>query len=61
MENYPWRIINEAVKACGAEGPTGTHTMRKNFGYDFYQQTKDVAMLQQIFGHSGYILALMMT
>ncbi|WP_425389003.1 hypothetical protein [Domibacillus iocasae] len=27
--------------------------MRKTFGYHFYQQTKDVAMLQQIFGHSA--------
>ncbi|WP_353643401.1 hypothetical protein [Bacillus sp. 37MA] len=27
--------------------------MRKTFGYHFYQQTKDVAMMQQIFGHTG--------
>lgn len=31
----------------------GTHTMRKTFGYHFYQQTKDVAMLQEIFNHSS--------
>jgi site-specific recombinase XerD len=43
-----WRIINEAAKAWGVEGPIGTHTMRKNFGYHFYQQAKDVAMVQQI-------------
>lgn len=30
----------------------GTHTMRKTFGYHFYYQTKDVAMLQEIFNHS---------
>ncbi|KYD30524.1 hypothetical protein B4110_3692 [Parageobacillus toebii] len=27
----------------------GTHTLRKTFVYHFYQQTKDVAMLQEIF------------
>ncbi|WP_232454584.1 hypothetical protein [Domibacillus aminovorans] len=61
-----WRIINGAARACGIEGAIGTHTMRKTFGYHFYQQTKDVAMLQQIFGRSRPwlpfgILALMMT
>ncbi|MCJ2173246.1 hypothetical protein C7M22_00288 [Bacillus velezensis] len=30
----------------------GTHTLRKTFGYHFYRQTKDVAMLQEIFNHS---------
>ncbi|MFP3813497.1 tyrosine-type recombinase/integrase, partial [Bacillus sp. SIMBA_005] len=30
----------------------GTHTLRKTFGYHFYKQTKDVAMLQEIFNHS---------
>ncbi|MDR4919083.1 tyrosine-type recombinase/integrase [Bacillus pseudomycoides] len=30
----------------------GTHTMRKTFGYWFYKQTKDVAMLQDILNHS---------
>jgi integrase len=31
----------------------GTHTLRKTFGYHFYYQTKDVAMLQEIFNHSS--------
>ncbi|WP_438421961.1 tyrosine-type recombinase/integrase [Bacillus siamensis] len=30
----------------------GTHTLRKTFGFHFYKQTKDVAMLQEIFNHS---------
>ncbi|KAA6455961.1 integrase [Bacillus thuringiensis] len=30
----------------------GTHTMRKTFGYWFYKQTKDIAMLQDILNHS---------
>ncbi|MFL0366188.1 site-specific integrase, partial [Pseudobacillus sp. 179-B 2D1 NHS] len=32
--------------------------MRKTFGYHFYQRTKDVAMLQQIFGHSSPSITL---
>ncbi len=48
-----WRIVNSAARACGIRGAIGTHTMRKTFGYHFYKQTKDVAMLQQIFGHSA--------
>lgn len=30
----------------------GTHTMRKTFGYRFYQTTHDVAMLMKLFNHS---------
>lgn len=30
----------------------GTHTLRKTYGYHFYQANKDVAMLQKIFNHS---------
>ena len=29
----------------------GTHTMRKTFGYHFYQQTKDIATLMVLFNH----------
>lgn len=31
----------------------GTHTLRKTFGYFFYQQYKDTAMLMQFFNHSS--------
>jgi integrase len=48
-----WQIIHEAAKACNVEGAIGTHTLRKTFGYHFYQRYKDVAMLQYIFGHSS--------
>ncbi len=36
----------------------GTHTLRKTFGYHFYQQTRDVAMLQEIFNHSSPAITL---
>lgn len=47
-----WGILKEAAKVCGLED-IGTHTLRKTFGYHFYQQYKDVALLQEIFNHSS--------
>ncbi|WP_163531438.1 site-specific integrase [Halobacillus ihumii] len=48
-----WKIIHDAAQQVGIKDAIGTHTLRKTFGYHFYQQNKDVAMLQQIFGHSS--------
>lgn len=31
----------------------GTHSMRKTFGYHYYQSSKDVVTLQKIFNHSS--------
>lgn len=53
-----WQIIHDAAKACSVEGAIGTHTLRKTFGYHFYQKSKDVAMLQYIFGHSSPAITL---
>lgn len=47
-----YRILNKAADALGIE-EIGTHTMRKTFGYHFYQKTKDVALLQELFQHSA--------
>lgn len=47
-----YRILNQAADKVGLE-EIGTHTMRKTFGYHFYQKTKDVALLQEIFNHSA--------
>lgn len=47
-----YRILNDAAKRIGLE-EIGTHTLRKTFGYHFYQQTKDVALLQALFNHSA--------
>lgn len=52
-----YKIINRAAKKVGLE-EIGTHTMRKTFGYHFYQRTKDVAMLQEIFNHSAPSITL---
>lgn len=53
-----WQIIHDAAKSCHVDGAIGTHTLRKTFGYHFYQHTKDVAMLQYIFGHSSPSITL---
>ena len=48
-----YRIINNACSEAGINTRIGTHTMRKTFGYHFYNKTKDVALLQCIFNHSA--------
>lgn len=45
-----WNDIKAAAEECGL-GELGTHSIRKTFGYHFYKQTGDIAMLQKIFGH----------
>ena len=47
-----YRIISRACRKAGITNKIGTHTLRKTFGYHFYQEKKDVALLQTIFNHS---------
>ena len=48
-----YRIICNACINAGITAHIGTHTLRKTFGYHFYQENKDVALLQCIFNHSA--------
>ena len=48
-----YRIINNACRKAEITGHIGTHTMRKTFGYHFYREKKDIALLQYIFNHSA--------
>lgn len=50
-----YRILNDVANKVGIKSEIGTHTLRKTFGYHFYQQTKDVAMLQVIFNHRSQL------
>lgn len=52
-----YRIITNACNLIGLEH-VGTHTLRKTFGYHFYKQTKDIAMLQKILNHSSQDITL---
>lgn len=45
-------VLNECAAALGLES-VGTHTMRKTFGYWYYQKTKNIEYLQYIFNHSA--------
>ena len=53
-----WNIINAAAREAGIQDSIGTHSMRKTFGYHFYQKYKDLVLLQQIFGHSSQSVTL---
>lgn len=47
------KILKEAAVACGInQEHWGTHSMRKTFGYHYYQRTKDVYYLMRLFGHT---------
>ena len=52
-----YRIITKAGELIGNHS-IGTHTMRKTFGYTYYQATKDVATLMSIFNHSSQTVTL---
>ena len=52
-----YRIITKAGDMVGNHS-IGTHTMRKTFGYTYYQATKDVATLMSIFNHSSQAITL---
>lgn len=52
-----YRILKEAGEACGFHS-MGTHTMRKTFGYHYYQKTHDVATLMHIFNHASQSITL---
>ncbi|MEK5036903.1 site-specific integrase [Sporosarcina sp. FSL K6-3457] len=47
-----YRVIRAAGEACGLSR-IGTHSMRKTFGYHFYERTKDIALLQELYSHSS--------
>ena len=48
-----YRIIHKACKKAGVQTKIGTHTLRKTFGYHFYNKYKDIALLQSILNHSN--------
>lgn len=50
-EVQAWRVLKEVANVLGL-ADIGTHTMRKTFGYHFYQRTHDIATLQEILNHS---------
>lgn len=53
-----YRFLNKACEALNINVNVGTHTMRKSFGYHFYKQYNDVALLQKILNHSSPAITL---
>ncbi|MCP8970558.1 site-specific integrase [Ectobacillus ponti] len=47
-----YKILRGAAAEFGLED-IGTHTLRKTFGYHMYMQTKNIALLMEIFNHSS--------
>lgn len=47
-----YRYIKDAAEELAIDN-FGMHSFRKSFGYFYYQQTKDIAKLMQIFNHSS--------
>ena len=53
-----YRFIKDACAKLGLQGNYSTHTCRKVFGYFFYKQCNDIALLQKIFNHSSPSITL---
>ena len=51
------KVLKEAAEACGIKENVGTHTCRKTFAYNVWQQTPDIrtdiTVLQALLGHSS--------
>ena len=52
-----WKIMKEIGERFGIEN-LGTHTLRKTFGFHYYNQTGDIATLMQMFNHSKEAITL---
>lgn len=50
--------IKEICRRAGYKGPVGCHTLRKTYGYHFYQKNKDIATLMLHFNHSSEAVTL---
>ncbi|MEB9031830.1 tyrosine-type recombinase/integrase, partial [Bacillus cereus] len=46
-----YKILSGAAAEFGLD-EIGTHTLRKTYGYHMYMQTKNIALLMEIFNHS---------
>ena len=48
-----YNYMQDIANAAGLTYNVGTHTMRKTFGYHYYQRTHDIALLMSLFNHSS--------
>ncbi|EGQ3068515.1 tyrosine-type recombinase/integrase [Staphylococcus pseudintermedius] len=52
-----YRIINKSAESIGLKN-IGTHSLRKTFGYHYYQRTHDISLLMELFNHSSQSVTL---
>lgn len=52
-----YRILNRSAEAIGLKN-IGTHSLRKTFGYHYYQRTHDISLLMELFNHSSQSVTL---
>ncbi|PGY78251.1 site-specific integrase [Bacillus cereus] len=52
-----YKILSSTAAEFGLD-EIGTHTLRKTFGYHMYMQTKNIALLMEIFNHSSQRVTL---
>lgn len=53
---YDW--VRKCCRRAGYRGPVGCHTLRRTYGYHFYQKTHDLATLMLHFNHSSEKITL---
>ena len=53
-----YRWVEEACRRAGIKGPIGCHTLRKTYGYHFYEQYHDIVTLMHHFNHSSESITL---
>ncbi|MED2752674.1 site-specific integrase [Bacillus thuringiensis] len=52
-----YKILKSTAAEFGLD-EIGTHTLRKTYGYHMYMQTKNIALLMEIFNHSSEKITL---
>ncbi len=50
---HAWRILKQAAGACRLNYRVGTHSLRKTFGYNLYQQGTSIELIQKLLNHSS--------
>lgn len=53
-----YRILHNAARRCGLGYEIGSHTMRKTFGYNLYNNGTNIELIQKIFNHSHPAITL---
>lgn len=53
-----WQWLKEVQRELKLPYRVGTHTMRKTFGFHYYQKTKDAVTLMEMFNHSDISVTL---